>query len=162
MAEPLSRKPGKLPPSSERELRRLKPLLRAMSAANNFAFRLTGGRIGGRFLGGAPVGLLTTTGRKSGKRRTLPLIYLEDGARVVLVASQGGMPKHPVWYLNLAAHPDVEFRKPRDAARSYSARTASDVEKKELWPRLCAVYPDYDDYQARTERVIPVVVLEPR
>jgi deazaflavin-dependent oxidoreductase (nitroreductase family) len=148
-------------PSTEQELRRLKPFMKLMSAANRAVFKITGGRVGGRFLRGAPVGLLTATGRKSGERRTLPLIYLQDGPRVVLVASQGGMPKHPVWYLNLVAHPDVEFQAPREPVRRYRARTANADEKRALWPRLCAIYPDYADYQTRTERQIPVVVLEP-
>jgi deazaflavin-dependent oxidoreductase (nitroreductase family) len=149
-------------PSTDQELRRLKPFLRAMSAANTFVFRLSGGRLGGRFLGGAPVGLLTTTGRKSGKPRTTPLIFLEDGERVVLVASQGGMPRNPLWYDNLSARPDVEFEPPRRPRRAYRARTAGAEEKRALWPRLVAIYGDYDDYQKRTDREIPVVILEPR
>jgi deazaflavin-dependent oxidoreductase (nitroreductase family) len=135
--------------------------MKLMSVTNRAVFRLTGGRVGGKFLRGAPVGLLTTTGRKTGARRTLPLIYLEDGDRIVLVASQGGMPRNPLWYENLAAHPDVEFQPPRRPARRYRARTASPDEKRALWPRLCAIYPDYADYQARTDRDIPVVVLDP-
>ena len=133
-----------------------------MSAVNTFVFKLSGGRIGGRFLRGAPVGLLTTTGRKSGQPRTLPLIFLEDGGRVVLVASQGGSTKHPLWYDNLSAQPDVRFQIPRGEERSYRARTASADEKRALWPRLVAIYRDYDDYQKRTDREIPVVILEPR
>jgi deazaflavin-dependent oxidoreductase (nitroreductase family) len=148
--------------STEQELRRAKPFIRAMSAANTFVFKLTGGRLGGRFLRGAPVGLLTTTGRKSGQARTTPLIFLEDGERVVLVASQGGLPRHPLWYDNLSAQPDVEFERPRHARRAYRARTAGAEEKRALWPRLVAIYRDYDDYQKRTDREIPVVILEPR
>jgi deazaflavin-dependent oxidoreductase (nitroreductase family) len=147
--------------STEAELRRAKPFIRAMSAANRVVFRLTGGRLGGRFLRGAPVGLLTTTGRKSGARRTTPLIYLDDGERVVLVASQGGLPRHPLWYGNLSAAPDVEFQRPRGPVLRYRARTASPEEKRALWPRVCAIYPDYDGYQARTDRDIPVVILDP-
>jgi deazaflavin-dependent oxidoreductase (nitroreductase family) len=146
--------------TTEQQLRRVKPLLLAMSALNRWVFRLSGGRLGSRFLRGAPVGLLTTTGRKSGQPRTTPLIYLEDGERVVLVASQGGFPKHPIWYLNLAAHPEVEFELPRRPRQRYRARTADPTEKAALWPRLCAIYPDYADYQARTDRDIPVVVLD--
>ena len=150
-------------PFSEADLRRSKPFIRAMSAANVFVFRLTGGRLGSKFFNhGAPVGLLTTTGRKSGERRVAPLIYLQDGPRIVLVASQGGMPKHPIWYGNLEADPEVSFETREAGKRSYRARRASADEKAALWPRLCAVYPDYADYQARTERDIPVVVLEPR
>jgi deazaflavin-dependent oxidoreductase (nitroreductase family) len=147
--------------TTEQQLRRVKPLLLAMSAVNRWVFRVSGGRLGSRFLRGAPVGLLTTIGRKSGRPRTTPLIYLEDAERVVLVASQGGFPKHPLWYGNLAAHPAVEFELPRRPRRRYRARTADAAEKAALWPRLCAIYPDYADYQARTDRDIPVVVLDP-
>jgi deazaflavin-dependent oxidoreductase (nitroreductase family) len=149
-------------PSTEQELRRIKPFMRAMSVANTFVFKLSGGRLGGRFLRGAPVGLLTTTGRKSGKARTTPLIFLEDGERVLLVASQGGMPRNPLWYDNLSAQPEVEFERPRRPRRAYRARTAGPDEKRALWPRLVAIYRDYDDYQKRTDREIPVVVLDPR
>jgi deazaflavin-dependent oxidoreductase (nitroreductase family) len=131
-----------------------------MSALNVWVYRLSGGRIGGRFLRGAPVCLVTTTGRKSGEPRTAPLLYLADGPRVVIVASQGGMSKHPVWYLNLTANPrcTVEIGSEK---RAMVARTASAEEKAALWPRLVAMYRDYADYQARTERDIPVVILEP-
>jgi len=145
---------------TEQRLRRVKPRRLARSAVNRWVFRLSGGRLGSRFLRGAPVGLLTTAGRKSGQQRTTPLIYLEDGDRVVLVASQGGFPKHPLWYLNLAEHPDVEFELPRRPRQRYRARTAGAAEKAGLWPRLCAIYPDYADYQARTDRDIPVVILD--
>ena len=95
-------------------------------------------------------------------KRVAPLIYLADGPRIVLVASLGGMPKHPVWYLNLEQNPDASFETRENGNRSYRARRANTEEKAALWPRLCAVYPDYADYQARTERDIPVMVLEPR
>jgi F420H(2)-dependent quinone reductase len=146
--------------STEAELRRMKPFLKLMSVANTWVFRVSGGRLGARFRGGAPVGLLTTTGRKSGAPRTTPLIYLADGDRIVLVASQGGMPRNPLWFDNLAAKPDVSFRTPK-GERRYHARTATAAEKAALWPRLVAIYRDYDDYQKRTDREIPVVVLEP-
>jgi deazaflavin-dependent oxidoreductase (nitroreductase family) len=150
-------------PFTEADLRRGKPFIRAMSAANVMMFRLTGGRFGSKFFKhGSPVGLLTTVGRKTQQKRVAPLIYLQDGPRVVLVASQGGMPKHPVWYLNLEAQPEASFETRDGGLRAYRARRASAEEKAALWPRLCAVYPDYADYQARTERDIPVVVLEPR
>ena len=146
--------------STEAELRRIKPFMRLMSVANTWVFRASGGRIGAKFMGGAPVGLLTTTGRKSGRSRTTPLIYLADGERIVLVASQGGMPRHPLWYDNLAAQPEVAFRTSKEERR-YRAHTAAAAEKAALWPRLVAIYRDYDDYQKRTDREIPVVVLEP-
>jgi len=105
--------------------------------------------------------LLTTTGRKSGQPRTTPLLYLRDGNDIVIVASQGGMSKHPLWYLNLEASPDceVEIGSTRTLMR---AHRVSDDEKAALWTRLTQMYRDFDDYQARTERNIPVLRLSPR
>lgn len=135
--------------------------VRLMSAANTWIFQISGGRLGARFLRGAPVLLLTTTGRKSGAARTTPLIYLADDPNVVLVASKGGMSQHPLWFLNLEAHPDVSVQIGA-VVTPMQARRASPEEKKALWPRLVAVYRDYDDYQSRTDRDIPVVILSPR
>lgn len=122
-------------------------------------FRATDGRIGGRMVG-SPVLLLVTTGRKSGKGRTTPLLYLEDGDRYVIVASNGGAPKHPVWWLNLRANPEatVELgaRKPR-----VRATEARGEEKRRLWKRLVQMYGPYESYQRKTDREIPVVVLDP-
>lgn len=148
-------------PYTEREIRIARPLIRWLSRANVWVYRQSGGRVGGRWLRGAPVCLVTVTGRRSGQPRTLPLLYLEDGERLILVASQGGMPTHPLWYRNLQAHPDCEVQIGREQ-RKMRARTASPEEKRAYWPRLTAMYRDYDDYQARTERDIPVVILEPR
>ena len=99
MAEPVRR-------STDAELRRMKPFMKLMSVANTWVFKVSGGRIGAKFRGGAPVGLLTTTGRKSGAVRTTPLIYLAPLERIVLVASQGGSRGNPLWYDNLAAKSD--------------------------------------------------------
>ena len=137
------------------------PLIKAMSRLNTWAYRATNGRLGGRFRGGAPVMLVTTIGRKSGRRFTIPLLYLRDGARVVTVASKGGMDHHPLWYRNMVANPQVDVQIGAETT-SMRARTASATEKSELWPRLVAMYADYDAYQARTARDIPVVILEPR
>jgi deazaflavin-dependent oxidoreductase (nitroreductase family) len=131
-----------------------------MSAVNTWVYRLTGGRLGGRFFGGAPVLLLITKGRRSGEPRTAPLLYLADGANLVIVASKGGMSHHPLWYRNLEANPDVEVEIGSERRRM-RARRASDAEKATLWPRLVAMYADYASYQARTERDIPVVILSP-
>jgi deazaflavin-dependent oxidoreductase (nitroreductase family) len=146
--------------STDADLRRAKPLIKLMSKVNTWVFQASGGRLGAKFIGGAPVGLLTTTGRKSGAARTTPLIYLADGERIVLVASQGGLPRNPLWYENLAARPEAAFRTPK-GERRYRARTADPAEKAALWPRLVAIYRDYDDYQRRTDRPIPVVILDP-
>ena len=156
-----ARKKSRLPRATEKELRRIKLLIRLMSFVNNVVFRASGGRLGNKFPGGdAPVGLLTTIGQRSGARRTVPLIYLRDGERIVLVASQGGAVRDPLWRKNLAASPQAWFRTAREDL-PYRAATASAAEKQALWPRLCALYPPYADYQARTEREIPVLILTP-
>jgi deazaflavin-dependent oxidoreductase (nitroreductase family) len=151
----------KLPPFTPTQERVGNVVVKAMSKANVWVYRLSGGRLGGRFLRGAPILLLTTQGRKTGEPRVAPLLYLRDGENLVIVASKGGMSHHPTWYLNLQAKPevDVEIGSERKEMR---AHTASAAEKSALWPRLVEMYRDYDDYQARTDREIPVVVLSPR
>jgi deazaflavin-dependent oxidoreductase (nitroreductase family) len=103
--------------------------------------------------------LLTTTGRQSGEPYTTPLIYGQDGDRYLLVASKGGAPRHPHWYLNLASDPDVELQVRGDkfVAR---ARTATPEEKPALWKIMTGIWPAYDEYQGRTEREIPLIILE--
>jgi deazaflavin-dependent oxidoreductase (nitroreductase family) len=108
---------------------------------------------------GAPTLILTTTGRKSGEQRSTPLIFGRDGERYVLVASQGGRPRHPGWYHNLVANPDVQLQVKGDVFRA-RARTAEGEERERLWRAMNEIWPHYDSYQAKTERVIPVVVLE--
>ena len=110
--------------------------------------------------GPLPTLLLTTTGRRTGQRRLLPLIYGERGRDYVIVGSKGGFAKHPAWYLNLVDDPEVSIQvgPKRMAAR---ARTARGGERAELWEQMRTLYPPYDDYQKRTEREIPVIVLEP-
>jgi deazaflavin-dependent oxidoreductase (nitroreductase family) len=131
-----------------------------MTVANVWAYRLTGGRLGGTFLRGAPICLVTTTGKRSGQLRTVALLYLPDGDDVVLVASKGGMSKSPAWYFNMTTNPACEVQI-GSATRRMRARRATDAEKAALWPRLVAMYRDYDDYQARTTRNIPVMILSP-
>jgi len=135
-------------------------VIKIMSALNTWAYRLTGGRLGGTFLRGAPVCLVVVTGRKTGRALTVPLLYLADGDDVIIVASKGGMAKHPLWYLNLEANPRCEVEIGRKK-RTMVARRVSAEEKAALWPRLCAMYPDYAGYQARTTRDIPVLRLSP-
>lgn len=137
-----------------------KRTLRLASAVNVLVYRLSRGKFLGRFPSGAPVCLLTTKGRKSGERRTVPLLYLADGNDFIVVASQGGRPQHPAWYLNLEAD---AFGAVEIGARCFpvSARRVSEDEKSELWPRLVKVYPLFDEYQRRTTRRIPVVRLSP-
>lgn len=135
-------------------------VIKVMSALNTWAYRATGGRLGGRFLRGAPVLLLTTTGRKSGMPRTAPLLYIQEGNAYVVVASKGGMSHHPDWFKNLLANPRVEVEVGRQKM-TMLARRAAAAEKAGLWPKLVKMYSNYDDYQARTRRDIPVVILSP-
>jgi deazaflavin-dependent oxidoreductase (nitroreductase family) len=135
--------------------------VRWMTGANLAVYRLTGGRVAGRVPGGAPICLLTTTGRRSGRPRTVPLLALpRDDGRLVVVASHGGMSTQPAWYLNLLAEPRVTVET-GSARRSMLARTATVEERTRLWPALTAVYPHFDAYQRRTTRPIPVVILDP-
>jgi deazaflavin-dependent oxidoreductase (nitroreductase family) len=103
--------------------------------------------------------LLTTLGRKSGQWRRTALIYGQDGDRFLVVASKGGAPQHPAWYLNLVDHPQVEVQVGADKFTA-RARTANAEEKARLWPIMTKTWPDYDSYQQRTDRDIPVVILE--
>ncbi|MGW0045240.1 nitroreductase family deazaflavin-dependent oxidoreductase [Rhodococcus sp. NPDC003348] len=138
-------------------------MIKWMSKSNVVAYRVTGGRIGGKWRVGSaaktglPICLLTTTGRKSGEPRVSPLLFLEDGGKIVLVASQGGQPKNPLWYLNLKADPNVTIQI-RSQVHNLVAHVADDDEHADLWPKLVAMYPEFDDYQAWTDRKIPVVV----
>ena len=108
---------------------------------------------------GVPTLLLTTTGRRSGQARTTPLIYGRDGERYLIVASRGGAPSHPAWYDNLSAQPEVQVQVMADRFKA-RARTASAAERAALWKTMAAIWPPYDEYQARTARQIPVVILE--
>ena len=148
-------------PYTKTEIAIANPLIKLMSRLNTWAYRATGGRVGGKFRSGAPVMLLTTIGRKSGRRLTIPLLYLRDEGRILTVASKGGMDHHPLWYRNLVANPAVDVQIGTETS-AMQAHTASDAEKSALWPKLVAMYPDYATYQTRTARNIPVVVLTPR
>lgn len=142
-------------------------LIKVGSRLNTRLYQATGGRLGKYWRVGAgfgkpvPVCLLTTTGRKTGEARTAPLIFLRKGDTFILVASQGGLPKNPAWYLNLVADPKVTIQLGKETF-ALTARTASDAERAELWPELVAAYADFDTYAAWTERTIPVVICEPR
>jgi deazaflavin-dependent oxidoreductase (nitroreductase family) len=121
--------------------------------------RLTGGRVTTGGVG--RVGMLSVRGAKSGLERHTPLMYTRDGENVLLVASRGGDVKHPAWYHNLVANPDVRFAIDGDE-RAYRARTASAAERPRLWDLVCRRYSGYATYQQRCEpREIPVIVLEP-
>jgi deazaflavin-dependent oxidoreductase (nitroreductase family) len=121
-------------------------------------YRETGGQHGHDWRGTTTL-LLTTTGRVSGEKRTTPLIYQPHGDAYLIVASKGGSPEPPAWFLNLEQDPDVEVQV-RDEVFSARARTATPEEKPELWRKMTATWPAYDDYQRKTDRDIPVVILE--
>ncbi len=122
-------------------------------------YRETGGEVGHIWREGSTVLLLTTIGRRSGEQRTTPLIYAQDGDRYAIVASKGGAPEHPGWYRNLEKTPEVELQV-RDEVFPAHARTASGEERERLWLEANVVWPHYDEYARKTDREIPVVVLE--
>jgi F420H(2)-dependent quinone reductase len=124
-------------------------------------YRATGGRVGHRVPGAPPMLLLDHVGAKSGAKRTSPLVYVRDGEDVVLVASKGGYPKNPGWFYNLKANPDTEVQIGSEH-RQVRAHVADPEERKRLWPMALKTYGGYADYQKRTEREIPLVILEPR
>ncbi|MDX1735180.1 MAG: nitroreductase/quinone reductase family protein [Halioglobus sp.] len=124
-------------------------------------YELSGGRLWNKFLGG-PVAILTVVGRKTGKVRKIPLLYLKQGEDVVMTASKGGMSKLPVWYHNVVAADTVAIQVGAQK-KTYRMREASEEEEQALWPQLEAMYPDYRDYRARVKDVrrIPVLIFSP-
>jgi deazaflavin-dependent oxidoreductase (nitroreductase family) len=147
-------------PMSKLEERAFRVVGPVFGGLHTWLYRVSDGNIGGRFAGGAPVLLLTTTGRRSGKPRTSPLLYVRDGEKLVVVASKGGAPTHPAWYLNLNANPEVEVQLGNER-KKMRAETCTAEQKARYWQRLRAVYPGYQGYQDRTKRDIPVVILRP-
>jgi F420H(2)-dependent quinone reductase len=137
------------------------PVLRRLMGGHTAVYRLSGGLIGHRFPGAPPMLLLDHRGARSGTARTSPLVYARDGENVILVASKGGHPKNPAWLHNLLAHPDTTVQIGRER-RPVHARLATAAERGHLWPLVVSVYSGYQDYQRRTAREIPLVVLEPR
>lgn len=131
-----------------------------MSRAQTFIFKKTNGRFGDKFLRGAEVGILTTIGRKTGEPRDVPLLFLQEGKRIVLVASQGGRATHPMWYLNVRANPQVSFQTKTETL-DLVAREATDAERDAYWPKLDAMYPDFANYRSYTDREIPIVICDP-
>ena len=134
---------------------------RSMNVIHNTLQKVSGGRVGSTVFGMQAV-QLHTIGKKSGQRRTVWLTSpVKDASRTVLIASKGGDERHPDWYHNLVANPDVEITE-GDTTRPFRARTATPEEKAELWPQVVAAYKGYAGYQKRTDRDIPVVICEPR
>lgn len=142
-------------------------IIKWMSRANTWIFKITGGRVGGKWrlgtkhFGEVPdVGILTTIGCKTGRPRESPLLFLREGNRVILVASQGGRATNPMWYGNLKANPSVSFRIRNDVL-ALRARDATAAERAGYWPKLDAMYPDFANYRAWAGREIPIVICEP-
>jgi deazaflavin-dependent oxidoreductase (nitroreductase family) len=133
--------------------------LKLGSGAHAGVYRATGGKLFGR-MGKSPILLLNTVGRKSGKKRTSPLLYVMDGEDFVIIASKGGAPTHPAWFLNLRNDPEatVEIG---DREVRVRAEEADPQEKARLWRKMVEMYPTYDDYQKKTEREIPLLILHP-
>jgi len=161
MPLPTRRPPGLSSPWTRR-------LIKYGARANTAIFRATRGRVGSTWRISAgwrepvPILLLEHVGRTSGKRFTAPLVYLDDGPRLIVVASQGGLPTHPQWFRNLQVTPEATVILKGEGHRQVRARVASAAEKAELWPRMVDLYSDFDTYQGWTDRDIPIVVLDPR
>jgi deazaflavin-dependent oxidoreductase (nitroreductase family) len=122
-------------------------------------FRANDGVVTGPFAG-APMVLLTTTGAKTGKARVIPLVHTRDGDRVVVIASKGGAPAHPHWYLNVLAHPEVTVELPGETFRARAIALTDGPEHDRLYGAQADLMPNFDEYQSKTDRTIPVVVLE--
>jgi deazaflavin-dependent oxidoreductase (nitroreductase family) len=131
--------------------------VRLASRFHKFLFRASGGFVGKRLVNNDML-LLTTTGRRSGQPHMVPLLYLTDNDRVIVIASYGGRDYYPDWYLNLTARPAVSVQIGR-RAKGMTARTATAEERADWWPRIVGAYPGYAEYQSRTSRQIPVVIL---
>jgi deazaflavin-dependent oxidoreductase (nitroreductase family) len=138
-----------------------------MSRVNTWAYKTTGGKLGASWRLGSQhfkdvpsIGILTTTGRKSGEPRESPLVFLREGDRVILVASYGGRVDNPMWYLNLKANPKLSFQIKNEVMK-LTARDVTEAERAEYWPKLEAMNSDYENYRSWTDRTIPIVICEP-
>ena len=147
-------------PMTEIQLKVFKPVMRIFSRWNARRYLSSSGTKMGQ-LGGRDICVVSMTGARSGVRRDIPLMYVPYGDGVILVASLGGAPKHPTWYYNLVAHPDIDVHV-KGKTLALRARRASAQEKATVWPVCVERYPDYDLYQRRTDRDIPVFICEPR
>ena len=137
------------------------PVLSKLMGGHARIYRLTRGKVGHHIPGVPPMCLIDHVGAKSGTKRTSPLLYIEDGEDIVIVASKGGYEKSPAWFYNLKANPDTTVQVGSEI-RKVRAHVASETERKRLWPKAVEVYPSYQQYQDRTDRKIPIVVLTPR
>jgi deazaflavin-dependent oxidoreductase (nitroreductase family) len=137
---------------------RLKPgAIRLIGRFHAWLWKMTGAKVGDAF-GTLPFMMLTTRGRKTGRKRTTPVLYLQHGADLIVVASFGGNDMHPAWYLNLESHPEAEVAI-KGERRTLIAHKVSSAEKQRIWPRLVKLYPNFAIYQQRTRREIPLLRL---
>ncbi len=150
---------GTARPITETQMRLIKPGLRLFTRLHVFLYKLSGGRLF-HTMGGGEICIVTMKGAKSGHTKDFPLMYVPYKNGMVLVASLAGAPRHPVWYHNLVKNPEFEVTVGRET-RKLVARIASAGEKAEVWPLCCQVYPDFELYQSRTNRDIPVFICEP-
>lgn len=147
-------------PMTDQEFKRLRQFIKPFSGLNSFVYKLTGGRLMGKFQG-RPVVLIEMKGAKSGKQRTIPLMYVPHKDGVIIVGSQGGAPRSPVWVKNIQANPDIVAQY-KGKRMELHARQVDDAEKEALWPTCVEHYHEFADYQARTDRNIPVFDCQPR
>jgi deazaflavin-dependent oxidoreductase (nitroreductase family) len=138
----------------------IRKIMKLYTRLNVWVFKKSNGKWMNKFPGGAPICLVGMTGRKSGARREIMLIHLPKDAQKLLVASQGGLDINPVWYHNIMANPHVDILVDGQQ-KQYAVHQADADEKRALWPHLTSIYPDFDEYQARTDRDIPVLVCTP-
>ncbi|MBW2942725.1 nitroreductase family deazaflavin-dependent oxidoreductase [Zhongshania sp. CAU 1632] len=143
----------------DKQGRYVKPDLSLLGTEHVKRYRESGGEVG-HIWNGVTALLLTTIGRKSGALRIQPMIYGRDGSDFIVIASKGGSPNHPAWYLNLTSNPSAEIQV-KNKIMKVSARVAKGLERERLWDLMTSLWPNYDQYQERTDREIPVVVLTP-
>ena len=146
-------------PITETQLRLMKPFMRWFTNLNVLVYKWSGGKMMNQF-GGGEICLVRMTGAKSGKTKEIPLMYVPYKDGMILVASMAGAPKHPTWYYNLIAHPEIEVTV-GGKRMQLVARQATDPEKAEVWPLCCDHYRDFELYQRRTSRNIPVLICQP-
>ena len=146
-------------PMTDKEFRQLRSFIKPFSGLNVFVYKLTGGRLMGKFQG-RPVVLIEMTGATSGKKRTIPLMYVPHDKGVIIVGSQGGAPKSPVWVKNVQKNPNIVAQY-KGKRMKLVARQVSDAEKESLWPICDEHYHEFADYRARTDRNIPVFNCQP-
>ena len=147
-------------PITNTQMKIIKALLAPFSRFNAWRYIKSSGASMGKF-GGRDICVASMTGARTGQQRNVPLMYVPYNDGVILVASLGGAPKHPTWYYNLVQNPDIDVHV-KGEKLALRARVASSAEKAEVWPVCCEHYPDYANYQARTDRDIPVFICEPR